>query len=149
MRKYSNFEIIQIVEILHSFENKKIPFDVGYAIAKNLKIFYDEYNIYTKQLNKIFEEYKEHFLKDDNGSIKINEKMGIPMVDDESKMKYIEDINKLLSFNASVEPYLIDEIEFKSALKYDANNKEYEVLAPKDIYKLMNILCPNAKDDSK
>ena len=145
MRKFKNNEIIQLVNILGSFEDKKLPFKIGYAVAKNLKIFSDEYNIYTKSLNKLFEEYKDHFIKDDKGNTTVDKHTGIPMVDDNVKEKYVKDINELLLFEVELEPYHISE----EAFEYDDSDGRYDVLSPKDIYTLMDLLCDGDADRNK
>ena len=44
--KASNFDMVQMLNILAKYENIKLPQKISYAILKNLKFLQDEYKIY-------------------------------------------------------------------------------------------------------
>ena len=141
MKKITNSGIIQELNILKTYEDKKIPYKIAHAIAKNLQIVNGEYELYTKSLQKLLDRYKDHFIKDEKGNVSVDKSSGLPIVDSNAE-SYVKDINDLLSWEIEIEPYYIDESE----LEYEPS-EYYEVLTPKDIFILMELLCKNEKDE--
>ena len=58
-RKMTNYEMVQILNNLKLFENKKLPQKISYAIVKNIMALTKEYDVYIKQLEKLINEAKQ------------------------------------------------------------------------------------------
>lgn len=139
--KYRNFEIIDVMNHLNKFGDMKLPAKITFAIIKNQNYFNKEYKDYTDALQKVYESYSDHFKKNKEGNVETNQS-GIPVLDDNelSKKMYME-INDLLSLEVEVNRFYIDE----DAFNYDSD--KYDVLTPKDMYYLVDLLCN--KDEEK
>lgn len=140
--KMTNFTLVNLVNELEPFGNKRLPQKISYAITRTVILATREYQIYEAQLNKIMEEYSDYMLKDDSGSPKIND-VGIPEVEDSVKKEYFEKISDLLNLEIELDIYTIDE----SVFEYDDDNSKYDTLSPNEMIKLQSILCLNSKDD--
>ena len=55
-----NYELIQYVNELKKYSDKKYPAKISYAIIKNFNIFSNELKNYNECLTKIMESYKEY-----------------------------------------------------------------------------------------
>lgn len=138
--KMTNFTLVNLVNELESFGNKRLPQKISYAITRNVMLATKEYQIYEAQLNKIMEEYSDNMLKDKSGSPKVND-VGIPEVEDSVKKEYFEKITDLLNVEIDVNIYSIDEGLFD----YEDSDK-YDVLSPNEMIKLQSILCLKSED---
>jgi hypothetical protein len=139
--KITNYALLSIMNILEIYESKKLPQKISYAITRNIMNVSKEYSIYDKQLNSIFNNYKGHMIKDDNGEIKTNS-IGVPLVDDSVKSEFEKQISDLLNFEINLEAYHID----LEAFDYD-DQPTYDVLSAKDIMVLQSILCDPSKNE--
>ena len=138
--KMTNFTLVNLVNELEPFGNKRLPQKISYAITRNVMLATKEYQIYEAQLNKIMEEYSDNMLKDKSGNPKVND-VGIPEVEDSVKKEYFEKITDLLNVEIDVNIYSIDEGLFD----YEDSDK-YDVLYPNEMIKLQSILCLKSED---
>lgn len=99
-------------------------------------ILQKEYQCYERELQKLFENYKDKTEKDSDGEIKKYEN-GLPMIKDEYMVEFEKDLNELLSINVDVELYLIPE----EAFDYIDENNRYDPLSPNDIIFLQTVIC--------
>ena len=109
--KFTNFQIVKMFDDLGKYAQTKMPQKISYAITKNLMILQKEYQCYERELQKLFENYKDKTEKDSDGEIKKYEN-GLPMIKDEYMVEFEKDLNELLSINVDVELYLIPEEAF-------------------------------------
>lgn len=133
--KMTNYTLVNLVNELGSFANKRLPQKISYAITRNIIMATREYQIYESQMNKIMEEYSDHMVKDESGNLKIND-AGIPEVEEAVKKEYYEKLADLLNVEIDMNIYTIGE----SAFNYEDNEK-YDNLSPNEIIQLQSILC--------
>lgn len=138
--KMTNFTLVNLVNELEPFGDKRLPQKISYAITRNIILATKEYRIYETQLNKIMKEYSDNMIKDDDGKPKVNE-IGIPEVDDSVRKEYFDKIADLLNVEIDVNIYTIDENLFD----YEDSGK-YDVLSPNELIKLQSILCLKTED---
>lgn len=138
--KMTNYTLVNLVNELEPFGNKRLPQKISYAITRNVILATREYQIYEAQLNKIMEEYSECMVKDDKGNPKLNE-VGIPEVEESSREEYLGKIVELLNMEINVDIYTIDEETFN----YEDCDK-YDTLSPNEMIKLQSILCLQSED---
>ena len=119
--KVNNFTLVNIMNNLKRFGEKKLPQKISYAIMKNIYIINKDIEIYEKSLQKIIDSYKDYFVKDE-----ILEN-GLPKVDDEHMEDYITEINELLAFEVDIDLYYIDE--------------DYDSISAADLIQLRMIIC--------
>lgn len=138
-RKMTNYEMVQILNNLKLFENKKLPQKISYAIVKNIMALTKEYDVYIKQLEKLINEAKknEKLELTENGQI-IETENHIPKVKDEYKEEFNDDLEDLLLFYLDVDYSYVDE----SIFDYDEKDK-YDVLSPAEVFALRTCLCEN------
>jgi len=134
--KFTNFQIVKMFDDLGKYAQTKMPQKISYAITKNLMILQKEYQCYERELQKLFENYKDKTEKDSDGEIKKYEN-GLPMIKDEYMVEFEKDLNELLSINVDVELYLIPE----EAFDYIDENNRYDPLSPNDIIFLQTVIC--------
>lgn len=138
--KLTNLQIINYMNVLEAYAQKKIPQKISYAITHNFMIISKEYQIYESQLKKIFDIYKDHMLVDDDGNYRLNQN-GIPMVEESITEEFNEQINDLLNIEIEVQIYTIDFALFD----YDDRNGLYDTLSANDILVLQSVLCLSKK----
>lgn len=131
--KVTNFILIQLINTLKAYEDKKLPQKISYAIIKNLMLLENEYAIYKKQLDKIFAEFDDKFIKDDKGNITYLNN-GLPLTKDEYTEEFNNEVQSILNAEVSIDVYTIDEELFNYDDKYDS-------MTAKEIATLTNILC--------
>ena len=134
--KFTNFQIVKMFDDLGKYAQTKMPQKISYAITKNLMILQKEYQCYERELQKLFENYKDKTEKDSDGEIKKYEN-GLPMIKDEYMVEFEKDLNELLSIKVDVELYLIPEETFD----YIDENNRYDPLSPNDIVFLQTVIC--------
>lgn len=122
--KMKNVEIVMILNSLGSFNEKKLPQKISYAITKNNMILAKEYEVYVKELEKLNAEYNEYMIKDENGELELNPS-GIPKVKSEVEEEYYGKINELLNIEIEVNIYTIDE----ECFDYDDIKGKYDSLS--------------------
>lgn len=132
--KFTNYEIINALNILRKFADNKFPQKISYAITRNIKTLDSEYQEYQTQLKKILDEYKEYMLTDENGVQRLSPE-GIPLVTDDKMGDYVNDINELLDCASDITIHTVD----GSAFDYD--DARFDCLTPNDILMLQEIMC--------
>ena len=135
-KKITNAILISFIRILDGVSKKKIPQKISYAITKNIINLSKEYECYETELNKIFNEYSNNFVLDDNGNKTLDEN-GIPIVNDNIKNDYYTSLNNLLNLDIEVSIYTIDDKYFD----YDDSDNRYDILSPIEMIQLQNIIC--------
>lgn len=134
--KVTNFEIINMVNALEGFSEKKLPQKISYAITRNITLLLGDYECYAKSLEKLFAEYDDHIKKDKDGNPMRGEN-GMPIVDDCVKKEFDEEIANLLSIEIEAKLHHIPE----STFDYEDDTNRYDSLSAADIMLLQNILC--------
>lgn len=134
--KITNLTMINMINSLKPFMDKKLPQRISYAITRNIVVATMEYQIYETQLRKILEEYSSYVIKDGSGNPKMD-KIGVPVVEDSVRDEYFEKIADLLNFEIELNVCTINE----GAFDYDDKGK-YDLLSPNEIMLLQSILCP-------
>lgn len=143
--KIKNLELIVIINILSSFNDKKLPQKISYAITRNYMILEKEYQYYDKEIKKIFSQYEKYFELDNDNKPIVNTN-GIPLIKDEYKDevqgKYTSEINELLNIEIDVDLYSIS----VDCFEYDDADNKYDILTPMEIMNLQRIIC--SKEDT-
>lgn len=140
--RIKNISMINLINVLSSFSDKRLPQKIGYAITKNLVLLNKEYSVYDSQLKKIIDAYKDNIIKDEDGNQIM--KSGIPTVDDSVSNEYYSQINELLNIEVDVDLRYVDE----SVFDYD-NNNMYDVMTAKEIMILQSILVNHEEDKNE
>ena len=140
--RIKNISMINLINVLSSFSDKRLPQKIGYAITKNLVLLNKEYSVYDSQLKKIIDAYKDNIIKDEDGNQIM--KSGIPTVDDSVSNEYYSQINELLNIEVDVNLRYVDE----SVFDYD-NNNMYDVMTAKEIMILQSILVNHEEDKNE
>ena len=134
--KFSNIEIVNMMNLLEKYSNSKLPQKIGYAITRNLIMISKEYQVYETQLKKIFDTYDEYVIKDNEGNAVVND-FGIPTVKEEKSDEFYKELTDLLNIKIDLNLYWIDEEVFN----YDDAAGLYDALPAKEILTLQSILC--------
>lgn len=131
----TNFELVQIANLIKELENKRFPQKLSYAIMKSIINISKEVEIYTKQLNAIIETYKEEgkLVLDSKGEI-VFENNGIPKIKTEFVEEFAKELDELLNFKVTVEVSSFSEEMFN----YEEENR-YDVLTPSEMIVLMTL----------
>lgn len=133
--KVRNIDLINYNNILNGFAEKHLPQKIGFAITKNIITISKELEPYQKSLEKVIENYKDFFVKDENDEI-VRLSVGIPEVDTDHMDDYIKDVDELLSVEIDVELYTIEEAVFD----YE-DSERYDAMSATDILALRSVLC--------
>lgn len=139
--KMTNFTLVNMVNALQNYSDKKLPQKISFAITRNLMKISKEYDVYDSQLKKLFESYSDHMVKDDNGNMQTYDS-GIPIVDDSIKAEFDEQISELLNIEIEVDMYYIDPDVFD----YD-DKGIYDAMSAQDIMVLQSILCKQDNEE--
>lgn len=139
--KMTNFTLVNMMNVLQSYSNKKLPQKISFSITRNLMKISKEYGVYDAQLKKLFESYSDHMVKDDAGNMQTYDS-GIPIVDDLIKAEFDEQISELLNIEIEVDMYYIDPDVFD----YD-DKGIYDVMSAQDIMVLQSILCKQDNEE--
>lgn len=133
--KMTNGILVNLLNTLGSYSEYKLPQKIGYAITRNMMVIQKEYAVYEKQMKKIFENFKEYTLKDDDGNL-LFEENGLPKIEQDHLSDFIKEMNELLSIEVDIELYHVDEsvFDFEDSARFDP-------LSPNDIMILQSILC--------
>lgn len=134
--KLTNFAIVNMMNTLEKLAEKKLPQKISYAITRNLILLQNDYNCYIKSLNKLFTDYDEYIVRDENKNI-ISNDIGIPLVDSDVEKEFNEEISNLLNIEIELELYHIPENVFD----YEDTANRYDSLSAVDIMNLQSILC--------
>ena len=140
-KTFTNFDMIQILNILSQYENKKLPQRISYAIVKNSTAISSEYQIYKTQLEKIIKELRDNdkVVLDEDGEMKVTEQ-GLPVVKEEYAKEFQENLTELLNLQVDVDVFFIDEEVFN----YEDSSR-YDAMSATDIFNLKLVLCDNEK----
>lgn len=128
--------MVNVMNILDSYSNKKLPQKISFAITKSLLKIRKEYEAYEIELKKIFEEYSNDFILDDNGN-QVTDNYGVPMVSEDKKEEYTHKINELLNIEIDMDFYQID----LDCFDYDDRNGVYDSLSVNEIATLQSMIC--------
>lgn len=139
--KITNFTMINMINILQSYSDKKLPQKISFAITRNLMKVTKEYGVYDTQLKKLFESYSDHMVKNDDGNMQTYDS-GIPIVDDSIKAEFDEQISELLNIEIEVDMYYINPDVFD----YD-DKGIYDAMSAQDIMVLQSILCKQDNEE--
>lgn len=139
--KMTNFTLVNMMNVLQSYSDKKLPQKISFAITRNLMKISKEYGVYDAQLKKLFESYSDHMVKDDDGNVQTYDS-GIPIVDDSIKAEFDEQISELLNIEIEVDMYYIDPDVFD----YD-DKGIYDAMSAQDIMVLQSILCKQDNEE--
>ena len=139
--KMTNFTLVNMMNVLQSYSDKKLPQKISFAITRNLMKISKEYGVYDAQLKKLFESYSDHMVKDDDGNMQTYDS-GIPIVDDSIKAEFDEQISELLNIEIEVDMYYIDPDVFD----YD-DKGIYDAMSAQDIMVLQSILCKQDNEE--
>lgn len=133
--KITNVGIINMLQLLNKYSDKKFPQKISYAINRNKLYLDEEYKVYQDSLEKLMKSYQDYFEKDDDGNLKTHEN-GIPFINSPHDQEFNEELAELLSLEVEVNKYSIP----MEAFDYDDNGR-YELLSANDIGILTNLLC--------
>lgn len=139
--KMTNFTLVNMMNVLQSYSDKKLPQKISFAITRNLMKISKEYSVYDAQLKKLFESYSNHMVKDDDGNMQTYDS-GIPIVDESIKAEFDEEISELLNIEIEVDMYYIDPDVFD----YD-DKGIYDAMSAQDIMVLQSILCKQDNEE--
>lgn len=134
--KMTNLTMVNVMNILDSYSNKRLPQRISFAITKNLLKIRKEYEAYEIELKKIFDEYSSYFILDENGNQVVNN-YGVPMVSEDKKEEYTHKINELLNMEIGMDFYQID----LECFDYDDRNGIYDSLSVSEIATLQSMIC--------
>lgn len=138
--KINNFDLIQILNILDSYSDKKLPQKITFAITKNLILLQDEAKSYQESLKKLLEKYDSYIIKDENGNNKMD-KQGVPEIQESQQQNFNNELMELLQMTLEINLYQIEEDSFN----YE-DEERYDSLSAQDIIKLEQILCKQDKE---
>lgn len=133
--KMTNMVLVNLINTLGSYSTYKLPQKISYAITKNIMTIQKEYNVYEQQMKKIFEDFDQYTLKDENGN-SLFEENGLPKIQKEHQDDFIKEMNELLRIEVDIALYYVDSAVFD----YD-DNPRFDSLTPNDIMMLQSILC--------
>lgn len=133
--KVTNMDLLTYVNILNKYADKKLPQKISYAITKNLMGLNEDFECYSKELNKVLSHYEDYFQKDENGELKVNESL-MPILTDKDKTKeMVDELNELLAIEIDINLYTISENVF------DYEDDKYDSLSGLELFDLMSVLC--------
>lgn len=138
--KITNAALIGLVNMLQHYMDKKLPQKISYAIMRNFTVLSEEYQFYSKQYQKLIEEFKDKIERDDTGELKMDSS-GFPVMNSiEDRQEFSKPLQELLSIEIDVEQFTLDE----SDLDYEDSDR-YDLLSPADLYNLRLLLCSTDK----
>lgn len=128
-------EIENVIMGLNKVSNKKLPVELSYAAAVNLKILSEKHKDVMEQREKIL---RETCIKDDNGNpvTKENEetkKEEYAYETDAAKKEVIDKVNELYNIEEKIE---FRKIKYE-LIKETENNTRYDILTAQDISSLL------------
>lgn len=133
--KMTNMVLVNLINTLGSYSTYKLPQKISYAITKNIMTIQKEYNVYEQQMKKIFENFDQYTLKDENDN-SLFEENGLPKIQKEHQDDFIKEMNELLKIEVDIALYYVDSTVFD----YE-DSPRFDPLTPNDIMMLQSILC--------
>ena len=133
--KITNYTMVNVLNALNNFGDKKLPQKISYAITKNIMIFRKEYKCYEREFKKLLAKYDKDIEKDVDGNM-VQNKDGIPVVNGEASKDFYNELNELLRIELDVNIYQIpsDVFDYEDSERYDA-------MSASEIIQLQSIMC--------
>lgn len=133
--KITNYTMVNVLNALNNFVDKKLPQKISYAITKNIMIFRKEYECYEREFKKLLTKYDKDIEKDVDGNM-VQNKDGIPVVNGEASKDFYNELNELLRIELDVNIYQIpsDVFDYEDSERYDA-------MSASEIIQLQSIMC--------
>ena len=141
--KMSNYTMVNVLNTLNSFGNKKLPQKISYAITRNIMIFRKEYEFYEREFGKLLVKYDKDIEKDVDGNI-VHNKDGVPVVNGEASKDFYNELNELLMIELDISIYQISPEVFD----YE-DSERYDAMSASEIIQLQSILCDMANEESE
>lgn len=141
--KMSNYTMVNVLNTLNSFGNKKLPQKISYAITRNIMIFRKEYEFYEREFGKLLVKYDKDIEKDVDGNM-VHNKDGVPVVNGEASKDFYNELNELLMIELDISIYQI------SPKVFDYEDSErYDAMSASEIIQLQSIMCDMANEESE
>lgn len=134
--KITNLNLINKLNILEKYSEKKFPQKISYAIIRNLTLLTKEYELYNKQLGKIIDSFSDSIIKDENGHFQYGVN-GLPLLDKSVENEFTEQVAELLNIEIDLDIYYVDAELFD----YDDKNGLYDTMTAKEIFALQSTIC--------
>lgn len=141
--KMSNYTMVNVLNTLNSFGNKKLPQKISYAITRNIMIFRKEYEFYERELGKLLVKYDKDIEKDVDGNM-VHNKDGVPVVNGEASKDFYNELNELLMIELDISIYQISPEVFN----YE-DSERYDAMSASEIIQLQSIICDMANKESE
>lgn len=133
--KMSNYTMVNVLNTLNSFGNKKLPQKISYAITRNIMIFRKEYEFYEREFKKLLVKYDKDIEKDVDGNM-VHNKDGVPVVNGEASKDFYNELNELLMIELDISIYQISPEVFD----YE-DSERYDAMSASEIIQLQSIIC--------
>lgn len=135
--KRTNYQLLVLRNILMGdILSRHLPQKLGYAIAMLNESLMTPLKCYADRLNAILKRYEEYFMLDENGKKILDERLGIPMIEDaETQNIYLQEVNELLQVETEISVCTVDETIF------DYDDEKYDPVTAGEIIMLKNVLC--------
>lgn len=141
--KMSNYTMVNVLNTLNSFGNKKLPQKISYAITRNIMIFRKEYEFYEREFGKLLVKYDKDIEKDVDGNM-VHNKDGVPVVNGEASKDFYNELNELLMIELDISIYQISPEVFD----YE-DSERYDAMSASEIIQLQSIICDMANEESE
>lgn len=141
--KMSNYTMVNVLNTLNSFGNKKLPQKISYAITRNIMIFRKEYEFYEREFKKLLVKYDKDIEKDVDGNM-VHNKDGVPVVNGEASKDFYNELNELLMIELDISIYQISPEVFD----YE-DSERYDAMSASEIIQLQSIICDMANEESE
>ena len=138
--KMSNYTMVNVLNTLNSFGNKKLPQKISYAITRNIMIFRKEYEFYEREFGKLLVKYDKDIEKDVDGNM-VHNKDGVPVVNGEASKDFYNELNELLMIELDISIYQISPEVFN----YE-DSERYDAMSASEIIQLQSIICDMANE---
>ena len=141
--KMSNYTMVNVLNTLNSFGNKKLPQKISYAITRNIMIFRKEYEFYEREFGKLLVKYDKDIENDVDGNM-VHNKDGVPVVNGEASKDFYNELNELLMIELDISIYQISPEVFD----YE-DSERYDAMSASEIIQLQSIICDMANEESE
>lgn len=141
--KMTNYTMVNVLNTLNSFGNKKLPQKISYAITRNIMIFRKEYEFYEREFKKLLVKYDKDIEKDVDGNM-VHNKDGVPVVNGEASKDFYNELNELLMIELDISIYQISPEVFD----YE-DSERYDAMSASEIIQLQSIICDMANEESE
>ena len=135
--KYKNSMIVNNLNILGAFAEKRLQQRISYAITRNLMLLQKEYQCYETEMKKLQEKYADSIMYTDNKEI-TRDNYGVPVLKNAEEQKnYNKDLFELLNIEVEIPLFFISNEEFN----YNDDTGRYDPMSASDIMALQSVLC--------